>query len=275
MSLNGENSLSAADVAAVTRNNSGGDGFGFGGGWGLWIIMLALFSMFGIGGFGGLGFGGFGGMFGGMGGWGGMNGGGFLGAEIQRGFAEQNIIRKLDEQTYGLADATYALNNTMTTGFANAELSRANQQAALMQQLCAMQADMQKCCCETQRAIDGVNYNMAMQTNNLQNTMCNNTRDIIDATNCGTRQILEALNAQRYEAKAAEAQNYRDQLFMANLRESQATQNAYLLGQLDPRAVPAYPACGPVGGRFAWGGSWGNWGSNFGGRGGSCDPCCG
>lgn len=267
MSLS-DNNLSVADIAAVTRNNGNCNdgGFGFGGGWGLWIIMLALLSMFGIGGFGGLGFGGFGGMFGG----GGFNGGGFLGAELQRGFAEQNIIRKLDEQTYGIADATYALNNTMTTGFSQAELSRANQQAALMQQLCAMQAEFQKCCCETQRAIDGVNYNMAMQTNNLQNTMCNNTRDIIEATNCGTRQILDALNTQRYEAKAAEAQGYRDQLFLAQLRESQATQNAYLLGQLDPRAVPSYPACGPAGGRFAWGGNWGgNWG-------GSCNPCpCG
>ncbi|MBQ7887329.1 MAG: hypothetical protein IJ313_10605 [Clostridia bacterium] len=268
-----ENGLSAADVAAVTRNNNGGDGYGFGGGWGLWIIMIALLSMFGIGGFGGLGFGGFGGMFGGMGGWGGMNGGGFLGAEIQRGFAENNIIRKLDEQTYGLADATFALNNTMTQGFANAELSRANQQAALMQQLCAMQADFQKCCCETQRAIDGVNYNMATQTNNLQNTMCNNTRDIIEATNCGTRQILEALNKQRYEAKEAEVQSYRDQLFMATLRESQAKQDERIFSRLDPPAVPSYPACGPYGSRFA--GGWGGWDWNGWGRGGSPCPCNG
>lgn len=271
-----ENGLSAADVAAVTRNNnSGGDGFGFGGGWGLWIIMLALLSMFGIGGFGGLGFGGFGGMFGGMGGWGGMNGGGFLGAEIQRGFAEQNIIRKLDEQTYGLADATFSLNNTMTQGFSQAELSRCNQQAALMQQLCAMQADLQKCCCDIERGIDGVNYNMAMQTNNLQNTMCNNTRDIIDATNCGTRQILEALNNQRYEAKAAEAQQLRDQLFMCAIRENgQANVNS-VVNTLDPRAVPSYPACGPNGGRFAGGWNWGGWGNSFGGRNSCCDPCCG
>lgn len=265
MSLS-DNNLSVADIAAVTRNNGNCNdgGFGFGGGWGLWIIMLALLSMFGIGGFGGLGFGGFGGMFGG----GGFNGGGFLGAELQRGFAEQNIIRKLDEQTYGIADATYALNNTMTTGFSQAELSRANQQAALMQQLCAMQADFQKCCCETQRSIDNVKFAISEQGSQMQHAMCLNTRDIIQNQNDNARAILDKLDAQRYEAKAAEAQGYRDRLFLAELRESQATQNAYLLGQLDPRAVPAYPACGPAGGRFAGGGwnSWGNWGNN---------SCCG
>ena len=257
-----ENNLSASDVALLTRNNGGGDGFGFGGGWGLWIIMLALFSMFGIGGFGGFGFGGFGGMFGGGGG---FNGGGFLGAELQRGFAEQNIIRKLDEQTYGIADATYALNNTITGGFASAELSRANQQAALMAELCNLRGAIKDCCCETQRSIDGVKFAISEQGSQMQHAMCLNTRDIIQNQNDNARAILDKLDAQRYEAKAAEAQGYRDQLFLAQLRESQATQNAYLLGQLDPRAVPAYPACGPAGGRYGWG-SWGNWGGN-------CNPC--
>ena len=38
-----------------------------------------------------------------------------------------------------------AVNNTLLTGFGNAELSRANQQAALMQQLSAMQMQNQEC----------------------------------------------------------------------------------------------------------------------------------
>lgn len=269
MSLS-DNNLSVADIAAVTRNNGNCNdgGFGFGGGWGLWIIMIALLSMFGIGGFGGLGFGGFGGMFGG----GGFNGGGFLGAELQRGFAEQNIIRKLDEQTYGIADATYALNNTMTTGFSQAELSRANQQAALIQQLCDLRGALKDCCCETQRSIDNVKFVISEQGSQMQHAMCLNTRDIIQNQNDNARAILDKLDAQRYEAKAAEAQGYRDQLFLAQLRESQAAQNNYIVNTLDPRAVPSYPACGPNGGRFAWGG-WGNWGGNWGGN---CNPCpCG
>jgi hypothetical protein len=236
------NEMSPADIAAVTRNTSCDDGMGWGGGGAWWIIILFLLASMGFGGFGGMFGGGWGGMMGGFGGgWGGLNGGGFLGAELQRGFDNQNIIRKLDEQTYGLADATYALNNTITGGFAQAELSRANQQAALMQQLCAMQSSMDKCCCETQRAIDGVNYNMAIQTNNLQNTMCNNTRDIVDNQNANARAILDALTAQRLADKDARIAEQQQTIFGLQLAASQTAQNAYLIGQLkQPCAVPSY-----------------------------------
>lgn len=256
------NELSAADIAAVTRNNGGGynDG-GWGGGGCWWLIVLFLFAAMGIGGFGGIG---------GWGGGGALGGGGFLGAELQRGFAEQNIIRKLDEQSYGIADATYALNNTITSGFASAELSRCNQQAQLMQQLFAMQSDFQKCCCETQRAIEGVNYNLATQACETRNLIQNVTRDITDNQNANARAILDALTAQRIEAKDARIAEQDRALFMANLRESQATQNAYLIGYLDPRPVPSYPACPPYG-RAGWGG-WN--GGNGGGNWGGCNPCC-
>ena len=65
-----ENTLSAADVAAVTRNNDGNGMFGNGNdAW--WIIILLLF------GYGGRGFGGFGGGFGGGSTFGGGAGGKF------------------------------------------------------------------------------------------------------------------------------------------------------------------------------------------------------
>lgn len=236
------NEMSPADIAAVTRNNNCGDGMGWGGGGAWWIIILFLLAGMGFGGFGGLFGGGWGGM---MGGFGGGNGGGFLGAELQRGFDQQNVIRKLDEQTYGLADSVFALNNSITGGFAQAELSRANQQAALMQQLCAMQASADKCCCETQRAIDGVNYNMAMQTNNLQNTMCNNTRDVIDNQNANARAILDALTAQRIEDKNNLIAQQQQQIFGLQLAASQAKQSRDLINEIRPCPIPAYITCNP------------------------------
>lgn len=60
----GSNGLSAADVAAVVRNNDGCcnnggygmmngiGGYGFGEGWWVIIILMALFGGFGYGGFG-------------------------------------------------------------------------------------------------------------------------------------------------------------------------------------------------------------------------------
>lgn len=147
MSLSGDTTM-MMPVAPTTMGSSGSGfgGFGDNGAW--WIIILFLFVFCGWG----------------NGNWGG-NGGGQGGydtrADIQRGFDNSAVITKLDGITQGICDSTYALNNTMTNGFSNAELSRCNQQAALMQQLNAMAMQNQKCCCDTLEAIQGVNYNLA------------------------------------------------------------------------------------------------------------------
>lgn len=107
--------MTPADIAAVTGGNRNNDGmWGDNGAW--WIIVLFLFA-----GWGGRGFGGFGGN---------GNGGGVpcaTQADVRAAVDQQTLISKLDQQTYGLADSTFALNNAITTGFANAELSRCNQ----------------------------------------------------------------------------------------------------------------------------------------------------
>lgn len=213
-------------------------GYGNGGGmfngnndW--WILLLFLFG------------------WGGNRGWGG-NGGGCgaqsscaTTADVYGAVDQQTLISKLDQQTYGLADATFALNNTMTTGFANAELSRCQGHAALMQTLNTMAAADAKCCCETQRAIDGVNYNIATQTAAIQNTLCGNTRDVIENQNNNARAILDALTAQRIEDKNAQIAALNQQVFGYQLAASQANQNAYLINQLKPCPIPAYTVPNP------------------------------
>lgn len=88
------NCASVPLVANVDGNNGmfGGDGL-----WGL-IIILALFSGNGFGGFGG---------FGGRG----------QTCATPADLTAQNIVQKLDQQTYGLADSTYAINNTLNSNF--------------------------------------------------------------------------------------------------------------------------------------------------------------
>ena len=104
-------------------------GGGFGGENGWWIILF-LIVLFGWG----------------RNGYGNNNGGVMDGYVLTSDFA--NIERKLDAVNSGICDSTFALNNSINGGFATAELSRANQQAALMQQLNAMQMQSQECCCE-------------------------------------------------------------------------------------------------------------------------------
>lgn len=226
-------------MQVVPAYGNGGGMFGNGNNdW--WILLLFLFG------------------WGGRGGWGGNGGCGAQSscattADVYGAVDQQTLISKLDQQTYGLADATFALNNSITGGFASAELSRANQQAALMQQLSGMAADSAACCCQTQRAIDGVNYNIASQTAAIQNTLCGNTRDVIENQNNNARAILDALTAQRIEDKNAQIAALNQQVFGYQLAASQANQNAYLINQLKPCPVPAYTVpnpycCSPCGG---------------------------
>ncbi|MBP3655420.1 MAG: hypothetical protein J6K32_01855 [Clostridia bacterium] len=166
-------------------------------------------------------------------------------ADVYGAVDQQTLISKLDRQTYGLADATYALNNAITGGFASAELSRCNGQAALMQQLNNMQHSADKCCCETQRSIDRVGYELASGFGAIQTAMCGNTRDIIDNANGNTRAILDALTASKIEAKNERIAEQQQQIFALQLAASQSAQNQYLVNQLRPCPVPAYITCNP------------------------------
>lgn len=192
-------------------------------------------------------------------GWG--NGGaGFAGGGNRSGAADNyvltsdfaNIERKLDGVNNGLCDGFYTnaqliagVNQNMATGFANAELSRANTQAATMQQLFNMQMAQQNCCCENRAAIADVKYNIATGDNQTQNVINNGTRDLIENQNANTRAILDALNTQAIAAKDAKIAEQNQQIFSLQLAASQQAQNNYLLGQLKQAPVPAYVVQNP------------------------------
>ena len=142
--------------------------------------------------------------WGGNGGYTGATAAAYTDSAIQRGFDTQSILGKLDGITNGICDGFYSVNNSMLTGFngINTNVMQTGfgiQQAinadtvANMQNTNALQSQLANCCCETREAIQGVNYNMAQNTCALQNTMNNNTRDIIDSQNAGTRAILDYL----------------------------------------------------------------------------------
>ena len=218
-----ENSgYSLSDIAAATGNNN--DGM-FGGNNGWWIILLFLA-------WGGRGFG-FGGGGGGYGG-GGANAVYATPADVNAAVDRQTFISKLDQQTYGIADATYALNNAITSGFAAAELSRAN-----------MAMENQKCCCETQRAIDGVKYAIAEQACDTRHTIYNRTRDIIDNANANSRAILDFLTQSKIDTLRDENQALKFQASQvaqnALFNASQEAQTAELIRRLGRDVpVPSY-----------------------------------
>ena len=186
-----DGNYSLSDIAAVTDGNRGGGMFGGNGDWGAWIILFLLFGLFGRGGWGG-GFGG-----------GGCNEPCATQSDVRAAVDQQTLISKLDQQTYGIADSTYALNNAITGGF-----------NGIGRQL----AD---CCCTTQRAIDGVNYNMAKGFCDLGNVVNNGTRDLLENQNSNTRAILDFLTNDKIATLTAENQALK-------FKASQSEQNAFI-----------------------------------------------
>jgi hypothetical protein len=182
-----------SDIAAVTDGNRNNGMFG--GDWSAWIILFLLFGMFGNNGWGN-GFGGFG------------NGGGagFQGyatrADINEGFALNGLQTGITAIQQGLCDTTYALNNAITGGFN------------------AVTGQLADCCCQTQRAIDGVNFNMAKGFCDLGNVVNNGTRDILENQNTNTRAILDFLTQDKIATLTAENQALK-------FKASQTEQNAF------------------------------------------------
>ena len=97
------NTASVPLVANIDGNGNNGM-WGDNGAW--WIVIFVLFIAFG--GWGGNGFG-----FGGGGG----RDACATQADVRAAVDQQTLISKLDQQTYGLADSTFALNNTIVNGF--------------------------------------------------------------------------------------------------------------------------------------------------------------
>lgn len=149
----GGEGYSLGDLAAVTRCNDNG---GFGGDGGGWWALIVLFALFG--GWGG-GFGGFGGSRGeavteaGL-----CNAMNFndLAGTVGRGF-DQNVQLAMQAQR-DLCEGLSAVTSLISQS----------------------RFDAQQCCCETQRAIDGVNYNNAMHASAIMQNDTANTQKILD-----------------------------------------------------------------------------------------------
>ena len=224
----------------LVANIDGNNGNNWNDGSWLWFLIV-VFAIFG-------------GWGNGFGGFGGTNGG--VGSEIQRGFDNQAVVSKLDGITNGLCDGFYAVQNGMNgintnilqTGFGIQQAINADT-VANMQNTNALQSQLANCCCETREAIQGVNYNMATNTCALQNTMNNNTRDIIDSQNAGFRSILDylcqdkiaTLTAENNDLRRAASQDRQNAL----LTSAMSAQTNQIINAVNPAPIPAYTVPNP------------------------------
>lgn len=162
--------------------NGGGFGFGNDGAWWLLILLIAM------GGWGnGFGFGG--------------NGGGFVGADVQRGFDQSALVSGINgvqnAVVSGFGDVQTALcggfgtvNSNIANGFAQAEIGENARQMANMQQQFALQSQLSQCCCDNRMA--------TVQTQNIVQNEGAATRLAIQQQ---TQAILDKMCADKIDAK--------------------------------------------------------------------------
>ena len=142
------------DSTGITPVMPMGDGFGGGNSF-IWIFgLLILLGLFNGNGFG-------------FGGNGNMNA---LNADMQRGFDNQNVQAQTRDILSAVTNGTAQTIAASTQNATNAINAIKDGNAALVREfgtvetaLTAMGGQMQNCCCETLRAIDGVNMNTTLQ----------------------------------------------------------------------------------------------------------------
>lgn len=212
------------DLPVVANGNSNNGAFGNNGDW-IWAFLL--FALIGNNGWGGFG-GGYGG------------GRGAVGENYVLATDFATIERKLDGVNNGLCDGFYAMNTGMLNGFNGIQQTLCQGFNGINASITDVGYAIKDCCCQTSRAIDGVNYNLATHFGALNNTLCGLGRDIIENQNANYRAIHEELVANKIEAKNERIAELTMQLNRADLRASQEAQNAYLLSELKPCPKASY-----------------------------------
>lgn len=164
--------MSPSDVAVMMKDNDGwSSGMGF-----MWIFAMLILANGGFGNWGNNGF---------------ANAIGYenlaTSSEVQRGFDNQNSMANQRETLAAVnASALQAMQNSnQNTQYITGqvmdkynELERDIQTIAMGQQQAI--ANQSECCCNTLRAIDGVNFNNAMNTASINATTTAQAQRIID-----------------------------------------------------------------------------------------------
>lgn len=173
-----ENGYSLADIATATGNE------GMGNGSFIWIFALLLLLFGSNGGFG----------------WGNRGDyGQFASAasqqEILFGQQFQGLDNKIDRIGNGIADATFALNNSIKDG--NAAVA-----GRVVDEGRGLQMQLADCCCKTQQNTDALRFDMANYACAIKTNDNENTQKILDAI---SENKIAALTAKVNELQLSQA----------------------------------------------------------------------
>lgn len=254
-------------------NNSGNGFGGFGNDWGSLIVLFLIAAMFG----------GFGNGFGGYGAGNNvvntdfpwlLNGQNAINANTDAGFnnlAVQNGISSVQNGINGLSNqicnSTAAVNQTLNSGFANAETSANARQMASMNQNFAnqtamnqgfnnIQSQLANCCCENRLATANLNSTILAENCADRAALSDGIRDLLTNQTNNTQRILDQMCQDKIDAKNDTIAQLRSELMYARGQASQDVQTAMIQsGQrqlaneveqyVAPKAIPAYVVQNP------------------------------
>ena len=145
--------VSLADIAAVTDNKDGMFGGDSGG---MWIFALLILLLIGGGGFFG-------------------NNRGINGEPV----TEAGLCNAMNFNN--LENSVGRLNDNLTNTYIGLQNGMCQMGYETLKNFGTTQNQIAQCCCETQRAIDGVNYNSAINTAAINATTTAQTQKILDA----------------------------------------------------------------------------------------------
>ena len=214
----------------VMAGGFGNGGFGFGDSSAIWIILIiALLGGFnnGNGGFGG--------------GWGNndfawlSNGQKDIMTNTNNGFDTLHLSNQLE----GTRDGIYSLSNqlcnscsdmqqTVSNGFYNAEISANNRAINQMQDTFALSRQFADCCCENRLATCQTQNIVQNEGNATRFADANNTRDIITNATANTQAILDKLCQLELDQKSEKINDLQREVLMKDLQASQIAQNSFI-----------------------------------------------
>lgn len=276
--------MSPADVAAVVGNTDRNYGFGYpvfpyGAGYGnnafggdgswIWIILiLALFGGWGNNGNGGFGYGGFNNEYAFL-----SNGQKEIMQNTNDGFNTLQLANQLTGINSGVQNLSTQLcnccadmNQTVNSGFANAEVAANARQVANMQQAFNSEINtlngfnninnaLQNCCCENRLGIANLTSTILSENCADRQALNEGVRDIIASQTASTQRILDQLCQDKIDAKNEKITDLERELLMKDLQASQIAQTAdirannavvanQLVSELRSCPIPAQPVYG-------------------------------
>ncbi len=225
------------DVSGNGNNN------GWGGSMGEWIIGLVALGMLGNGG-----------LFGGFGGNNGMmyefpwllTGQQGINNNTNNGFDTLHLSNQIE----GVRDGVYGISNQLcnstadvvqavNSGFSSAEIAEnarqiANMNQAFNSQISTLQgfntlgSQLAQCCCDNRLATANLNSTILSENCADRAALADGLKDVLINQTANTQRILDQLCNDKIDAKNEKILDLQRQLDMADLRASQAAQNAFI-----------------------------------------------